>query len=68
MNFRQWANQTHMTNDPVDDFIDDYRADKNAPNDFESLDRLRLYLRMRNACPEAVEAAADAWKRYQDCD
>jgi YozE SAM-like protein len=63
--FRQWAIQARVTDDPVGDFIGDFRRDKRAPSDFESLDRLRGHLRLRNACPEAIEAAAGAWKRYQ---
>src|SRR5262245_21140665 len=65
MNFRQWAIQARMTDTPVGDLIGDYREDGEAPDDFESLDRLRLYLHMKNACPGAIEAAAGAWKRYQ---
>jgi hypothetical protein len=53
--FKQWANQARVTNDPVGDFIEDFRSDKKAPDDFESLARLRLYLHIRNACPEAIE-------------
>jgi hypothetical protein len=64
--FRQWTDRARVTDDPVGDFIGEYREDKKAPDDFESLDRLRLYLHMRNACPEAIEAAAGAWKRYRD--
>lgn len=64
--FRQWANQARVTDDAVGDFIGDYRRDRGAPSDFESLrPRLRLYLAIRNACPEAIKAAGWAWKRYQ---
>jgi hypothetical protein len=63
--FRQWVNQAKVTDDPVGDFIGDYRRDKTAPGEFESLARLRLYLSVRTACPEAIEAAVRAWKRYQ---
>jgi DNA primase large subunit len=63
--FRQWANQAKITDDPVGDFIADFNADKKAPYDYESLDRLRLYLEVKGACPEAIAAARRAWKRYQ---
>src|SRR6516165_3328923 len=63
--FSQWAIRARMTDDPVGDFIGDFRSDKRAPSDFESLARLRLYLKTKNACPEAIEAAAGAWRRYQ---
>jgi hypothetical protein len=62
--FRQWANQAKVMYDAVGDFIDDYRQDKKAPEDFESLDHLRRYLGLRNACPEATKAAVRAWRRY----
>jgi YozE SAM-like protein len=64
--FRQWANQAKVTDDPIGDFIDDFNSDRGAPDDFESLDRLRVYLQLKNACLEAVEAAASAWKRHQN--
>ena len=63
--FKRWAARARKTNDPVSDFIGDFRSDKGAPSDFESLARLRLYLKTKNACPEAIEAAAGAWKRYR---
>jgi hypothetical protein len=63
--FSQWAIRARMTGDPVGDFIGDFRRDKRAPSHFESLARLRLYLKTKNACPEAIEAAAGAWKRYR---
>ena len=63
--FRQWANQARVTDDPVGDLIGDFRTDRGAPDDFESLARLRRYLNLKNACPEAIEAAAVAWRRYR---
>ena len=50
--FRQWVEQAKVTDNPVGDFIGDFKADKKAPDYFESLDRLRLYLHVRNACPD----------------
>ena len=55
--FRDWINRTKVTNDPIGDLIGDFKADKRAPDGFESIDRLRLYLAVRDACPEAIKAA-----------
>jgi hypothetical protein len=63
--FKRWAARARKTDDPVGDFIGDFRSDKRAPSDFESLARLRLYLKTKNACPEAIEATAGAWKRFR---
>ena len=63
--FSQWAIRARVTDDTVGDFIGDFRRDQSAPNDFESLARLRLYLHTKNACPEAIKAAAGAWQRYR---
>jgi hypothetical protein len=63
--FRDWVKAARVTDDPAGDFIEDARSDKRMPEDFLSLRRLRLYLSIRNACPEAIAAARDAWRRYK---
>ena len=56
--FRQWIAQAKVTDDPVGDFIGDFKADRKAPDDFESLDRLQCYLRLKTPVPRRSKQRA----------
>jgi hypothetical protein len=67
LSFRQWLSILPRTDDPFGDFVDDVISDRGMPDDFESLDRLLMYLQIppRRACPEAIEAATEVWERWE---
>jgi hypothetical protein len=65
MTFHQFCQTLVNLDDPVGDFADDFIRDRKAPQDVTSLDQLEGYLWSRRACSEAVEAGAEAWRRYE---
>jgi hypothetical protein len=48
-----------------DDLIYDLKHDRTLPENFDNLEAFRSYLRMENACLEAMRQARPVWKRYQ---
>jgi hypothetical protein len=48
-----------------DDLIWDLKRDNTLPENFESLDQFRWYLKMEGACIEAMRQTRPVWKRYQ---
>jgi len=48
-----------------DDLIYDLKHDNTLPDNFESLDQFRGYLRMEGACIQAMRVTRPVWKRYQ---
>jgi hypothetical protein len=63
--FSDWLNKTPRTDDAVGDFVADWRADRNKPKRVHTLYEVLRYLdEETNACPNAVDAAHQAWVRY----
>jgi hypothetical protein len=48
-----------------DDLIYDLKLDNRLPENFDSLDQFRAYLRMEGACIQAMRVTRPVWKRYQ---
>jgi hypothetical protein len=48
-----------------DDLIYDLKRDDTLPENFDSLDHFRGYLRMEGACIQAMRVTRPVWKRYQ---
>jgi hypothetical protein len=48
-----------------DDLIWDLKRDNTLPENFESLEAFRGYLRMEGACIQAMRVTRPVWKRYQ---
>lgn len=63
--WRQWLDQARITDDPAGDFLCDARSDKQMPDVMSSRAALVSYLRGRGACPEALEAVPEVWRRYR---
>jgi hypothetical protein len=48
-----------------DDLIYDLKRDNTLPENFDSLEAFRGYLRMEGACIQAMRQARPVWKRFQ---
>jgi hypothetical protein len=69
--FRQWVFAAKVTDDPVGDFIEDARHEIKMNRTFWARPirgpaKLRLYLRLNNACAECLATVPDVWRRYQN--
>jgi hypothetical protein len=62
--FRAWAKKAKITNDAVGDFIADARRDESFPKQVKTVAGLKRYLRARDACDNAIEAAEKVWSGY----
>jgi excisionase family DNA binding protein len=51
--------------DPIGDFARDWIGDDRRPRDASSARHVLGHLRSRGACPEAIEAAEEAWRIYR---
>lgn len=65
MNFKQWITSFQHTGGPRGDLAQDIVRDKKFPEDLQEWKELRVYLKDRGACREAMNAARYAWKIYQ---
>ncbi|SRR6266566_5132965 len=64
MSFRAYVQKRRITDTPAGDFVDDARYDKTLP-DAATWEKLKSYLRCRNACPGAIKAAKQVWRGYE---
>jgi hypothetical protein len=62
--FRSFLKSLRDDASPMGDFAGDALGDRQFPA-VRSLDHLDSYLRTRNACSEALAAAAEAWGLFQ---
>ena len=66
--FAQWAKTASITSDPVGDFLSDWRSESAAlhkrPRMKNRADLIN-YLNRRDACDEAIDAAKEAWIRFE---
>lgn len=54
-----------VTDDPAGDLVQDMRVDRAIMGqEFRSAAELCLYLRFKQACPEAIVTAPVVWRRY----
>jgi hypothetical protein len=61
---RDFLARARITEDFAGDLITDMRHDETLPPSFGSIREMRDYLISCNACPEALEAAPEVWRRY----
>src|SRR3954471_20756452 len=64
--FKDWLARARLSEGPAGDLIRDLQQDPDLPELFRSLEHMRVYLRLRNACPEAVAVAPVVWGRYRN--
>jgi len=63
--FYQFCHTLTKQDDPVGDFANDFVAREIVAPHINSWDDLASYLELLNACPEAIEAGRQAWRRYE---
>ena len=63
--FTAWLRLQRKQDSWLGDFADDWTEDKRKPLQVESLQDVLKHLNARNACREAKETAAEAWKRFK---
>ena len=63
--FKGWLKNAKMSNDPEGDLIYDLKDDSRLPRRIASKEQLASYMRTRRACPEALEALDEVWRRFE---
>lgn len=64
MKFNAWLADAVVTDDIPGDLIGDMKHDSDMP-EIRSKKALRAYLRSCHACPEAMGAVDEAWRRFK---
>ncbi|MGH8497374.1 MAG: YozE family protein [Methylococcales bacterium] len=63
--FSLWLKQQTGRDDPIGDLAGDMEADGTYPQASDSIKVLRTHLVQKHACPEALQALAEAWDEFK---
>jgi hypothetical protein len=63
--FKKWLSETEVTVDIPGHLIGDLKADDELPDNIESAQQLRDYMKRVGACHAVLKAVPVVWKRYE---
>jgi hypothetical protein len=63
--FQEYAAARPITDDPIGDFVSDFRRDRRPWGPLTSRASLSSQLRQRGACTAAINAASATWREYE---